>query len=254
MLKSVNGILDQFKLRNCAVCGKPVVGQCRVDKWGQLFHNECEFRPCINCGRVVSLNDTLLPYNRQVCSHCIDKVVRTDAHIEWVYDRVQDIFNNNFLSLPGRVPVEIVSADKMLSLYSQRGMSQIPSGLTRSGGSGFFGAKMTHKVYMLDYLHKIVFGGVLAHELLHVWQNEHHTTLPPAYSEGFCNLGTYLFYNFLDNELSRIHIEQMMKSPDPIYGEGFREVKHIFETEGGRNLEKTIEILQAKSKRRKSIF
>ena len=46
----------------------------------------------------------------------------------------------------------------------------------------------------------------------------------------------------------------MMKNPDPIYGDGFREVKQIFETEGGRNLEKTIQILQAKAKRSRKIL
>ncbi len=254
MLNALKNMVDDLTPKNCAVCGKMVVGHCRVDKWGQLFHNECEFMPCLNCGRATSLNDTHLPYNRHVCSHCIDKVVRKDAHIQWVYDRVQEIFGHNFLSLPGRIPVEIVSPDQMLKLHNSRDTSRIPSGLTRSGGAGFFGAKMHHKVYMLDYQHKVVFGGVLAHELLHVWQNEHHTVLPPNYCEGFCNLGTYLFYGYLDNELSRVHMEQMMNNPDPIYGDGFREVKQIFETEGGKNLENTIKILQERSKRRRSIF
>ena len=95
---------------------------------------------------------------------------------------------------------------------------------------------------------------MLAHELLHVWQNEHRVSLPPKFSEGFCNLGTYLFYTYLNNELSTMLAERMMKDPDPIYGEGFREVKQIFETEGENNLEKTIEILQRRANSSKSIF
>lgn len=39
-----------------------------------------------------------------------------------------------------------------------------------------------------------------------------------------------------------------------IDGEGFREVKQIFETEGENNLEKTIEILQRRANSSKSIF
>lgn len=48
-------MVDDLTPKNCAVCGKMVVGHCRVDKWGQLFHNECEFMPCLNCGRATSL-------------------------------------------------------------------------------------------------------------------------------------------------------------------------------------------------------
>ena len=254
MLDGLKNIIGELTPKNCAVCGKLVVGSCRVDQWGQLFHNECEFRPCINCGRVTSNSDTHLPHNRHVCSRCIDKVVRKDAHVQWVYDRVQEIFEKNFLRLPGRIPVEIVTPERILQLSRNDYGGRFPSGLTVSGGIGLFGAKMNHKVYMLDYQHKVLFGGVLAHELLHVWQNEHRTSLPQNYCEGFCNLGTYLFYGCLDNELSKIHMEQMMKNPDPIYGDGFREVKQIFETEGGRNLEKTIQILQAKAKRSRKIF
>ena len=254
MLNALKNLKDQFSPTLCAVCGKPVIGRCRVDQWGQYFHEDCEFKPCINCGRVVPLNDLHLPHNRQVCSHCIDKVVRKDTHIQWVYDRVQEIFAKNFLSLPGRIPVEIVTPEHILKLSRKNYGGRFPSGLTVSGGVGFFGAKMHHNVYMLDYQHKVVFGGVLAHELLHVWQNEHRVSLPPKFSEGFCNLGTYLFYTYLNNELSTMLAERMMKDPDPIYGEGFREVKQIFETEGENNLEKTIEILQRRANSSKSIF
>lgn len=254
MLDALKNKMKGLTPQNCAVCGQPVVGRCRVDEWGQYFHEECEFKPCINCGRVVAMGDLHLPHNRQVCSHCIDKVVQKDAHVQWVYDRVQEIFEKNFLSLPGRVPVEVVDPDRIVKLSRNNYGGRYPSGLTVSGGIGLFGAKMNHKVYMLDYQHKVVFGGVLAHELLHVWQNEHRVSLPPKYCEGFCNLGTYLFYSYLDNELSKKRAEKMMQEPDPIYGDGFREVKQIFETEGGRNLEKTIQILQTKAKQSKRIF
>ena len=244
MIKPLDTDHSHLGPQPCAVCGKLVTGYCRVDSWGQFYHSEHEFKPCVNCGRIVSLNDTYLPHNRQVCSHCIDKVVRSDAHIAWVYERVQDIFERNFLALPAKIDVEIVNSTRMEELARKSNLSQLPTGLTFSQGVGFFGSSMQHKVYMLDYLHKVVFGGVLAHELLHVWQNEHRIKLSPPHCEGFCNLGTYLFYTYLNNELSVKLADALMNNPDPIYGDGLREVKRIFETQGGRNLERTIKLLR----------
>lgn len=244
MLDKIQSLIKGVAPERCVICGKPLVGTYRVDKWGQRACVEHNVVPCSSCGRMSRPEDTHLPDGRTVCSFCIGKTVRKAEHIEWVYSRVVEIFERNFLTLPGKIPVEIVDAQRMLSLYNNPALGgAIPSGLTVSGGSGFFGSKMNHKVYMIDNLHKVIFGGVLAHELLHVWQNDHHIKLPNALCEGFCNLGTYLFYTYLDNELSQKHAELMLANPDPIYGEGFRQVKAVFEDEGCRNLEKTVEIL-----------
>ena len=247
MLKGVQSLINGLTPDRCVICDKPLLGSCRVDKWGQKVCVDHELLFCTCCGRITRPADVHLPDGRNVCSFCIGRTVRKPEHIEWVYSRVQDIFERNFLTLPGKIPEEIVTSEQMLSHYSKpTHTGTVPSGLTVSGGVALFGMPMKHKVYMLDYQHKVLFGGVLAHELLHVWQNEHRIKLPPHYSEGFCNLGSYLFYKYIDNELSQQHAQWMLENPDPIYGDGFRQVKAIFESEGGRNLEKTIEILVKK--------
>lgn len=250
MLKDIKTLFSGAAPERCVICDKPLVGQYRYDNWGQKACVEHEFVPCTNCGRMTRPDDLHLPDGRHVCSFCKGKIVRKPEHVEWVYERVLEIFEQNFLSLPGKIPVELVTSEQMMTLYNSPSLAdKTPSGLTVSGGSGIFGMPMHHKVYMLDYLHKVVFGGVLAHELLHVWQNEHHILLPTAHCEGFCNMGTYLFYTYLDNELSQKLVKAMLASPDPIYGEGFRQVKVVFEGEGGRNLEQTVEILVKQNRR-----
>ncbi|MBQ7311038.1 MAG: hypothetical protein IJW88_05875 [Alistipes sp.] len=249
MLKVFQSLVDAIVPDRCTICNKPLLGSYRVNKWGQKACVDHNLAFCTSCGRYVLPSDLCTPDGRHTCSECIGKVVRKPEHIEWVYSRVAAIFERNFLALPGKIPVEIVTAEQMQALHSTplSGV-KMSSGLTVSRGVNFFCAPMQHKVYILDYHHKVVFGGILAHELLHVWQNEHHIELPKNYCEGFCNLGSYLFYTYLDNELSQKHAQWMLESQDPIYGEGFRQVKAIFEREGGRNLEKTMEILVKKSR------
>ncbi|MBQ9137955.1 MAG: hypothetical protein IJX65_04905 [Alistipes sp.] len=239
--------LKDIGISTCVICGKPLLGSYRMDKWGQKVCMDHDLTYCANCGRIVKDDDMRSSDGRAVCSHCVGKVVRRSEHVEWVYQRVCEIFERNFLVLPEKVPVEIVNAERMRQLVDCNRLGALPMGLASMGGIPLFGMPVHHKVYMLDCQHKVNFGGVLAHELLHVWQNQRRVRqLPPKYCEGFCNLGSYLFYGYLNNELSQRLMEGMMNSPDPIYGEGFREVKVIFETEGEHNLEKTMDILVKK--------
>ena len=244
-------MLNNFAPERCVLCDKILYGRCRVDAWGRKFCMEHSVDLCSNCGRITGVNDLHLADGRHICNDCIDKVVRKPEHVEWVYVRIRDIFAKNFLALPDKIPIEVVTATKMAELAAKRlgDASRLPFGLASSGGSGIFGTKMNHQVYMLDYQHKVNFGGVLAHELLHIWQSEHHIKLQSRYAEGFCNLGTYLFYNFINTDYTEKLIQSMMANPDPIYGDGFREVKSIFESAGCNNLEKTIEILVQKDRR-----
>ena len=244
MFSAIKSVLSDLAPQHCAVCGKVLVGRFKVDCWGQGYCEEHGVEClCQNCMRATGADGVCLMDGRRVCSHCKDKVVIKDVHIEWVYSRLLEIFKSNFLTLPEKISIKIVSLEQLAHLSNgpkDKGLM----GLTLSKSSGLLFSAIEHQIYMRDYLHKVVFGGVLAHELLHVWQNEHRITIAPQYCEGFCNLGTYLFYSYLKNELSERLVQNMMQSNDPIYGEGFRRVKEIFETRGGRNLERTMEILK----------
>lgn len=233
----------------CAVCGRVIVGTYKMDMWGQCFHAHHDVQMCASCGRVVAQDDTHLPYDRHICSHCVRAVVKKPEHIKWVYDRVQMIFKSKGLDLPADVPVEIVDVARMAQLSGSGVLDNNRLGLTVSGGAGWFGAAIKHNVYMLDGLHKVIFGGVLAHELLHVWQNEHHIVLPKVLCEGFCNLGSYLLYRSIENDMTNVLVINMMKDPDPIYGDGFRQVKALFEGEAKGNLSRTVEILVERTKK-----
>lgn len=85
---------------------------------------------------------------------------------------------------------------------------------------------------MLSYLPKIEFAATLAHEILHIWQIENGIQLPPLKCEGLCNIGSYIIYENMSAQKASYYKKNLMESPDPIYGDGFRLIYSIYEQYG----------------------
>lgn len=223
---------------DCAYCGAPIVGTYQIDPYGQAAH-VAHAKRCFCCGRFVKGGTPQMADGRFQCEDCRKKEVVKDEHIEWVDKRVRqmlarhgiaDISENVSFELvvpkvvPGRAPT-----------VSHK-MGQTVTMTTRW--------QMKHKVRMLNHLHRIVFAGVLAHELLHVWQNEHHISLSSELTEGFCNLGSWVVYEMIGTEVARAMMEQLQKDPTPVYGDGFRRVKALYDQQGAGSLAATMNILK----------
>ena len=52
--------------------------------------------------------------------------------------------------------------------------------------------------------------------------------------EGFCNLGSRAVYmtETADAALAGVLLQQMESDPDPVYGDGYRQMKDIMEQQG----------------------
>jgi hypothetical protein len=100
--------------------------------------------------------------------------------------------------------------------------------------------KFTHTIYILTHLTKVEFAGTLAHEMLHAWLVQNGVKMSPKMTEGLCNMGTYLMYNSLASSLTKVLLKSIQESPDPIYGDGFREVFALFEEWGWAELIKKV--------------
>ena len=75
--------------------------------------------------------------------------------------------------------------------------------------------------------------GTLAHELTHVWQFTNGVLEQNAnFAEGSCNYAAYLVLRKMDGPESEFVIETMLKDSDPVYGDGFRQVKTYAEANG----------------------
>ncbi len=203
---------------------------------------------CVACGSLIRSGDTKWPDGRWVCAKCMPAVVSTPQHLAWVNGRVLPILAKHGIDdIPKNVPIDIVTTAELARIQNRKEIYLTQLGLTRTQYTiGPFGKTMKHNIYVIDGLHKIVFAGTLAHEYLHVWQYEHDIHLPPLYTEGFCNMGAYLVYRNIANELAHKLYTNMRDGNDPIYSEGFRQVKAIFDGEGRKSMIATMNILKSK--------
>lgn len=215
----------------CTICNTEIMGRYLMDAWHQAICASHKVEYCSSCGRFVKSADIHLGDGRCLCSFCHPSIVRTQQHIEWVEKRVRDILGRQGIDdLPPNIPVKLVSPAEMAKQNGTNQINLCQPGLTRTSKIvGMLSSHCTHTILIFDHLPKIQFAGVLAHEMLHVWQNERGISLPPLYTEGFCNVGSYVVYKAIDTELSRHFIKQLEQDPHPVYGDGFRKVAAIYE-------------------------
>jgi len=218
----------------CVICGQYIVGRYYIDSWKQPAHEHHDIKYCFCCGRIIAKNALNFPDGRQICIHCQPSIVKDKQGIDWIDKKVREVFAKiGFNDIPQNVPIEICDSNKIMNLQGGNSIDPNQRGLahfTKIISNGI--TKLEHKIFIIDNLTKTAFAGVLAHELLHVWQNDKGISPPRDICEGFCNLGSYAIYHAINNKKSLIFIEQMEMNPDSIYGEGYRKVKGYLDKNG----------------------
>lgn len=86
--------------------------------------------------------------------------------------------------------------------------------------------------YVLRHLSKTCYAGVLAHEMLHLWQNKNGLSPRRDICEGFYNLESFEILKSICTQVAISRISALEQDPDPIYGEGFRRVKAVYDSGG----------------------
>ena len=200
---------------------------------------------CSSCGRFVKPTDLHLDDGRCLCSFCKPSVVSLPQHIEWVSKRVCSILATYGIDdLPMDIPIKLVTPTEMAKLNASGQVNLLQPGLTCTSKTvGLFVSRCKHTIYIFNHLPKIQFAGVLAHEMLHVWQHEKGISLPPMYTEGFCNLGSYVVYTSIDTEVSRHFMKRLEEDLHPIYGDGFRKVLEVYRKIGS-DLNKVMKVIR----------
>ncbi len=225
---------DLPKSVNCVICGQDIIGRYTIDSWNQAAHESHKIAFCFSCGRIIVKNSIVLSDGRQLCEFCQPSIVQTIKQIEWVDKKVRGILAKVGIdNIPQNVPIEIIDSYQLMKIQGNTEIDANQRGLAicnKITGNGL--TKTEHKVCILDHLPKIAFAGVFAHEILHVWQNEKGISPPTDICEGFCNLGSYAVYSDINNPSALNYIKQMEKSPDPVYGEGYRKVKRYLDKNG----------------------
>ncbi len=242
--------LRNYKLTRCAVCEKPIEGRMLIDPWGNKAHEKHEDHKtvtCSSCMRIISnkISKGGFRYSdgRTICGICKPTVVEKDNVIMKSRNTVLSLLHSiGITDIPATIPINIVDMEK-LKQYSKSNPT--------SDSKGFTSCLTTYKnnqaisksqtIYILNGLPLLEFNGVLAHEMMHVWLHERDIKLADPETEGFCNLGTMKVYLDDGSESAKILLENMEKDQDPIYGDGYQNMKKQLEAMGW---EKLIQMIQ----------
>ena len=222
-----------------------IEGRYWVDAWKQAICGCHKVEYCSSCGRFIKPTDFHLADGRCLCSFCKPSVVSLPQHIEWVRKRVRSILATHGIDdLPMDIPIKLVTPTEMAKLNGSGQINLQQPGLAcTSKITELCVSRCEHIIYIFNHLPKIQFAGVLAHEMLHAWQHEKGISLPSMYTEGFCNLGSYLVYTSIDTELSRYFMKRLEENPHPIYGDGFRKVLEVY-WKFGNDLNKVMKVIR----------
>jgi hypothetical protein len=88
-------------------------------------------------------------------------------------------------------------------------------------------------IAVLQGLPAVLFQGVTAHELGHVWLIVHGIQgLPNWAEEGFCEYLSHRYYCTLNTPEGRYYALCIEDNADPVYGEGFRRVRVLADALG----------------------
>jgi len=127
-----------------------------------------------------------------------------------------------FLKLSKNISIILLDKTKLLEI-SENVYHRNLKGFTKINNNNIHDY---YTIYILNNLHQIEFEAVLAHEYLHVWQNEYNIKLTNADSEGLCNLGSKLIYDNYNNQFSKI-LKNLLYDDNTIYGKGYKNMNTI---------------------------
>ncbi len=225
----------------CNICRKPIVDEYVEDYWGNRYHaqhqGECE--KCTYCSRLISKNSTnggnKTSDGRYICNICFKNIPDSDRDIKAIIDDVKSYLYRHGIDVDMTdIPVQLVSRTSL-------GKLGVKGGITKEMGLAHYNYKTRNGVvieqeftiYALDYLPQIVFEGVLAHEMMHVWAYQNcDLELSKALSEGSANYASFLIYSRCETKMAQYMIDNLRKDDDPNYGAGFRRVERYVEKNG----------------------
>jgi hypothetical protein len=203
---------------HCVACGRDCPESYIQDSHRGIFCPQCfaVAASCFYCGRTLPrgkscpicvpiVND--LRVAAQELSHAISWFKSTGILFQWTARDIQ-------LSLTNTVP-----SRRLIQHTGARSMGWTEVRWTDNGS----GRRYDILVAMKLSLPSLVFRGVAAHELGHVWLLTNGITqLREDETEGFCELLSHEFYKSMKTPEANHQAKRIRENPDAIYGDGFR--------------------------------
>jgi hypothetical protein len=232
---------ESFGLR-CAVCGEYIEGQYIQTFWGESYcaRHRTQYPECYVCQRPVChrLTDGGKKYQdgRVVCMLCRREAVDDQEQARRVMRQVQVRMTRYDLDTRRiSIPLEMVPLTRLTAKGVSGPMARLQGQTIKQTHllDGEEYKRTIETLYVLGGLPPVYLENVLAHELGHVWLfMQHVDDLPEDLEEGLCNLFAYLLHQEQTSPEARHCIHLLEENPDPIYGDGFRRARAIYEQRG----------------------
>jgi hypothetical protein len=230
-----------FVQTRCAICGGRINGEYEVDLFGNEFHaaHARELKRCSVCNRLIceplTRGGMVYGDGRPVCNICYKGAVFNNSQIMELYRAVSATLKTIGLRINAG-DLRVVGADKnMLRIHAGAEYSDHMQGFcdisktTKTVNGKPVSTKTDYQLYVLNGMPVIYTEAVIAHELMHIWLQQNTANIhEEKLKEGACNFVSFKFLQMRNTPEAELQIVMLEKDPDPIYGDGFREVKARF--------------------------
>lgn len=221
---------------NCSICNTEIgAGQYFYDSYGHFAHSHHSIEYCPICQRIIgkysSNGKTEYSDGRFICGFCNqnEKPVRETSQLNQIYFAALGLLKEKGFEFPKNIKVSLVS----MEVFREAGYPPTIYGLNTSQVGVF---EVKHHVKVLWGLPMLLCTGVVAHELLHVWQNSEGLKPETTISEGLCELGAALVYKRSGSKLGELLFSNTEKNLITEYSEGFKIMKHLLEKHGWQSV------------------
>ncbi|MDP0587752.1 MAG: protein DA1 [Candidatus Endonucleobacter bathymodioli] len=220
----------------CSVCRKPLTNRHLVDFWGNSYCiTHKDFASCISCGRIVCENLTgggmQYPDGLLICGLCGLHGVGTQERAERLMTEMRSALASVGLKLnSAQVPLKLCDRDELHGysrhdFHKERPILGLASWTTTYSGKKII-ARTFKTILIQNNLPEEHFRTVAIHELTHAWFfYNHYRNLPLEVEEGMCVLMEYIWLKSQKTQDAKYRRILIAKSPDPIYGNGFRKAR-----------------------------
>jgi hypothetical protein len=234
----------QFVAPRCDICGEPLGDAAITDYWGTRFHpkHAKEFPVCVVCGRLVSKDGREIEPGRWLCPICQETAVNTPEKARELLEKVREqLAGSGIVVRTLGLRIELVSSVDLRDEHKPAGIAHTYAGVMWNSGHAEMGDE-TATIKILRGLPEDMTRGVIAHELMHLWQHENGADAASMeLKEGSANWASSLIYGQLRSQRGQFFIGSLEKSTDPIYGDGYRKVARYADSNG---VDRTLEMLK----------
>ena len=221
-----------MKLSNymvCSICNRIIEGQYRQNYYNQLCCNRHELFICYCCGRYVKPKTCIeVPPYGLFCPDCQLRLVNEDSAV-----RIARLVNRYYSRLNLEIP------DYSLKLITESRM------ISEAGATNVLGLAFNcnpYEIHIIRHLSRTGLAGVLAHEVLHLWQYANGFSTSALMCDGMCEFGSYMMLKSIDKREACFRLQCISQNSDKIYGGGFRLVNEIYQKFGWKGVIKALMI------------